>query len=302
VYALSQGLADALASGALAARPDLDATPEQLGRPPVPAGTAVAALRGSVAVLLAALAWRFAPPILAAAGISGAPEAALAAAPVPAALALALAVGAAAAAFAFAGVALARAADALDDAALPRRRVLLALAAGIAGLAAAGVVAAAATPGGRAHLALAAILPFAAALLWRWGARLDRIRSGALDAALAWDRERAREAVERGRRSEVLAAEVAALSAIEAERERARRRLAALHRRAVDADRQAVVASRGEARRLDRLAEGLASALELDRYLFLRLSGERAHAADERPVRATRLEHAIAADRLGMAG
>lgn len=303
IDALSRSVSEAVASGALAARPDLLATPEQMGRPPIPSAAAVGTLRGLVAALLAAEAWRFSAPVLAAAGISAAsPEAALAAAPVAAALGLLLALGAGAAAFAFAGVALSRAADALDEAAPPRRRVLLVLAAAGTAIAAAGVAAAATSADRRLQTALVVTLPFAAAFLWRWSARLQRIRSGALDAALAWDRERAREDVERGRRIEALEAERSALRALEAERERARRRLRALHRRAVDAERQAQVAARAEARRLDRLAEGLASALELDRYLFLRLSAERTHAAAPRPVRAARLGSAVATDPLGMAG
>ncbi|HEY6099700.1 MAG TPA: hypothetical protein VIW03_09740, partial [Anaeromyxobacter sp.] len=123
---LSRSVSDAIASGALAARPDVVATPEQMGRPPVPPPAPVALLRGFVAALLAAEAWRFAAPVLAAGGISDrSPEAALVAAPIAAGLALVLAVGAAAAAFAFAGVALSRAADALEEAAAPRRRALL---------------------------------------------------------------------------------------------------------------------------------------------------------------------------------
>ncbi len=176
------------------------------------------------------------------------------------------------------------------------------LLAGGAALASAGAAAAAASPDRRVHLALVVTVPFAAALLWRWSTRLQRVRSGALDAALDWDRQRAQEAVERGRRTEALEAERAALHAVEEERERARRRVRTLHRRAVDAERQAGIAARGEAGRLERLAEGLASSLELDRYLFIRLSAEQIHAAVPRPVRTARLEPAVAADRLGIVG
>jgi hypothetical protein len=300
---LGAELSEAIASGALAARPDVVATAEQLGRPTVPTLAPIAALRAFVAALWAGLAWRFAAPVLAACGIHAAsPEAAVAAAPVPAALALVLALGAAAAALAFAGVALSRAADAIDEAAAPRRRVALALGAcgSAAGTAA---VAAAATSSDRPlQLALLVTLPFAGALLWRWSARLQRVRAGALDAALAWDRDRTREGVERGRRIEALEAERSALVAIEAERDRARRRLRALHRRAVDADRHAGFAARAEARNLDRLAEGLASALELDRYLYIRLAAERDTALLPRPARPTRVGAAVATDSLGMAG
>jgi hypothetical protein len=300
---ISRSVNDALASGALAARPDIEATPEQLGRPPVPPVAPIGLLRGFVAALLVAEAWRFSDPILAASGVApDGLEAALHGAPLETGLALVLAVGAAATVFAFAGVTVSRAADALDETAAPRRNGLaLALALGAA-LLAAGVAAAASDPGRAAQLALLAAVPFAGALLWRTASGLARVRAGALDAALSWDRERAREAVEHGRHAAVLAAARAELAGIEAEREVARRRVRALHRRAVDAERQAGIAARAEARRLDRLAEALASALELDRYLFIRLAAERTQQVAPRPVRPSRLEAAVATDRLGMAG
>lgn len=299
---LSRSISDAIAAGALAARPDVVATAEQLGRPPVPSLAPVAVLRGFVGALLVAEAWRFAKPVLALAGLPAvSPEVALAGAPVPAALALVLALAAAAAALAFAGVALSRAADAIDEATPPRRGPSLALASATAALAAVGVAAAATSTDPLVHLGLVVALPFAGALLWRWSAKLQRVRAGALDAALAWDRERTREGVERGRRTEALEAELAGLHELELDRERARRRLRTLHRRAIDAERQAGVAARGEAHRLDALAEGLASSLELDRYLYIRLAAERSHVVPV-TVRAARLGPAVATDRLGMAG
>jgi hypothetical protein len=299
----SRAYADAVAAGAVVVHPDLEATPEQLGRPPVPAATPILALRAFVAALLVAEAWRFAGPVLDLSGIAAAElEAALQVSPLPTALALAFAVGAAAAVFAFAGVALARATDAVDDAPAPRRRALLGAAGFVSALAAGGAAAAATAPQRWAHVILLVTVPFAAALLWRGSSHLARVRAGALDAALAWDRERAREAVERGRHGGLVAAAEAELAEIEAERLLARRRLRALHRRAVDAERHAVVVARAEARRTDRLCEGLASALELDRYLYIRLSSERAHAPVERPVRAGRLEPAVATERLGIVG
>lgn len=297
----SRAYAAAVASGAVVVHPDLEATPEQLGRPPVPSGAPVTALRGFVAALLAAEAWRFAGPVLDLSGIdAGALDAALQVSPVPTALALAFAVGAAAAVFAFAGVALARATDAIDDAAASRRRALLGAAGLLAALAAGGVTAAAAAPERWAHVILLVTVPFAGALLWRWASHLSRIRAAALDAALAWDRERAREAGDRGRHVSLVASAEAELAAIEAERLVARRRLRALHRRAVDAERHAGVAARADARRLDRLCEGLAAALELDRYLYVRLAAERTLGVVERPARAGRLEPA--AERLGIVG
>jgi hypothetical protein len=298
---VSRSLSDAIASGAVAARPDVEATAEQLGRPPVPSFAPVAALRGFVAALLAAEAWRFAGPVLALSGIDPAGlDAALHAAPLPAALSLVFAVGAAAAVFAFAGVALARASDAIDDAAAPRRRAVLGLGGFASALAAGGVTAAAAAPQRWAHVILLVTVPFAAALLWRWSSSLARIRAGALDAALAWDRERTHEAVDRGRYGGLVAAAEADLDRIEEERLLARKRLRSLHRRAIDAERHAGAVARAEARRVDRLCEALAAGLELDRYLFIRLSSERVRAPVERPLRAGRLEPAT--ERLGVVG
>ena len=299
----SRAYAAAVAAGTVVVHPDIEATPEQLGRPPVPSVASIAALRGFVAVLLMAEAWRFAGPVLELSGIVAAElDAALQVSPLPTALALVFALGAAAAVFAFAGVALARATDAIEDAGASRRRTLLGVGGLVAALAAGGVTAAAAAPQRWAHVILLVTVPFAAALLWRWGSHLARVRLGALDAALAWDRERAREAADRGRLAGLVATAEAELAGIEAERLVARRRLRALHRRAIDAERRAGVATRAEARRLDRLCEGLAAALELDRYLFVRLAAERAHAPVERPVRDRRLEPAVATERLGIVG
>lgn len=298
---LARAYGTALASGTLAARPDLDATPEQLGRPPVPPGAPIGALRTFVFALLAAEAWQLSGPVLAASGISpGALEEALHASPLPAALGLVFALGAAAAVFAFAAVALSRAADALEDVSAPRRRPALALGALAGALAAGGVAAAAVAPRPFTHVLLLVTVPFAGAILWRWAAHLARIRNGALDAALAWDRERAREAIERGRYAEAISAAETELRAVETERAAARRRVRELQRRALDAERQASTLARGEARRLERLAEALASALEQDRYLYLRLAAERAQAALGQPVRERR--PAVATERLGIAG
>jgi hypothetical protein len=291
--ALDLELAQALSSRQIVAPARVEATPEQLGRPPVPSVAPVAGLRAFVAALLAAEAWRFVPE-----GI----EPALRATPVPAALSLAFAVGTAAAAFTFAGAAAARAAEAISLAADPARRRLLLAAAAAAALLVPGIVAAASAPGRWAELGLLAVVPLAGAALWRWAGGLARTRAAAAAAALEWDRERAREALERGRREEVRERAAAQLGLAEADRAQARRRLQRLHRLAVGAERSADLAARAEAGRLDRLSEGLACALELDRYLYLRLSAEQVHAYVDRPARARRLEHAVSTERLGVAG
>jgi hypothetical protein len=301
--AIERDTAQALASGQIASWPDVDASPEQLGRPPVPSSAPIHALRGFVTALLAAEAWRFSGPVLAASGISpDGLEASLRAAPVPTALGLVFALGASAAVFAFAGVALARGAKATSAAGARGQRALLAVTALGAGLLSVGVAMAAAAPEEWAHLALLVTVPFAAALLWRIASRLDASRGVALEAALGWDRERAREALERGRRDEVRERAAVDLRAIEAERAAVRRKVLQLHRVAIAAERGADLAARAEARRLDRLSEGLASALELDRYLYIRLAAERAPVPVARPVRSARLDGGVTAERLGVAG
>ncbi len=292
-------IAEALAAGRIVARPDVNASAEQLGRPPVPSPAAIVALRALVAALLAAEGWRFSAPVLAASGLAPQGiEETVRASPVPSVLALAFAFGAAVASFMFADVAIARAGQAVSAAAGSARRGLLCVAAGGAALLVPGIAVAAAAPERWAMLGLLAAVPFAGAMLWRAADALGVKRSAAAEAALAWDRERAREALERGRREEIRQRAAADLHAAEAERLGARRRLAQLHRNAIGAERSSDLAGRAEARRLDRLSEGLACALELDRYLYVRLAAERLHAPLERPARAARLEPAVATERL----
>ncbi len=297
--ALEIEIAGALAAGQIVARPDVNATPEQLGRPPVPSGAPIQGLRALVAIFLAAEGWRFSAPILAAADLAPqALEDALRTSPVPTALALSLALAAAVAAFTFAGVAVARASQAVSASAASPQRGLLFVAATGAALLVPGVAAAAAAPERWAMLALLAAVPFAGAVLWRAADALGVRREAAAREALAWDRERAREALERGRREEIRARGAAELHACETEQLVARRRLAQLHRAAIGAERSADLTARADARRLDRLSEGLACALELDRYLYVRLAAERLHAPLERPSRTPRLEPAVATERL----
>ena len=147
-------------------------------------------------------------------------------------------------------------------------------------------------------MALLAVVPFAGALLLRAAARLQTARDAALEAALAWDRALAVDVSERARRMEIVEQARAEVARLEAERADSRHRVRALEQRAVSADRAAAERTRLEAHRLERLAESLAGALELDRYAFLRLATEATHDALARPVR--RLERS--SERLGIAG
>ena len=296
---LARTLADDLAAGKVPAPAAVDATPEQLGRPPVPAHTPATALRTFVLALVVAEAFFFSGPILAAQGVdpAGIVEA-LRASPVPVAMALVFALGAAAAAFAFASVSLARVAQ-LDGAReRARSRGTVIAAALVAALLVGGVTAAATNASRLAHVALLAIVPFAGALLLRAAARLQVLRDTALQAALAWDRALAQEVSERARRTEIVEQARVEVDRLEAERADSRRRVRALEQRAVSAERAVAERTRREARRLERLAESLAGALELDRYAFLRLATEAAHDALVRPVR--RIERS--SERLGIAG
>jgi hypothetical protein len=296
--ALARTLADDLAAGKVPAPAAVDATPEQLGRPPVPSPTPAASLRVFVLALVVAEAFFFSGPILAAQGVDPAHVIeALSASPVPVGMAIVFALGAAAAVFAFASVSLDRTAQ-LAGASDSARRRLGAMSAIAAALLAGGVAAAATTTNRLAHVALLAVVPFAGALLLRAAARLQVARDAAIEAALAWDRALARDVSERARRVEIVEQARAEVERLEVERADSRHRVRALEQRAVSAERAASERSHLEAHRLERLAEALAGALELDRYAFLRLATEATHDALVRPVR--RLERS--SERLGVAG
>jgi hypothetical protein len=296
--ALARTLADDLAAGKVPAPAAVDATPEQLGRPPVPTPTPATALRIFVLSLVVAEAFFFSGPILAAQGVDPARIVeAVSASPIPVGMAIVFALGAAASVFAFAKVALERAAQ-LDSSSDARRRRLGGTAAIAAALLAGGVAAAATNTSRVAHVALLAVVPFAGALLLRAAARLQTARDAALAAALAWDRALAVDVSERARRIEIVDQARGEVERLEAERADGRHRVRALEQRAVSADRAAAERARLEAHRLERLAESLAGALELDRYAFQRLATEATHDALVRPVR--RLERS--SERLGIAG
>jgi hypothetical protein len=304
IDATARALAEDLASGALAPPVRVEATPEQIGRPPVPPALPGQLLRGFSLALLLAEAYRLAGPILVSAGVPGGPlPEAVQRAPLAAALGGAFAVGAAVAVFALLAVAVQRAVELVAETPAPRRRATQGGAALGAALLAAAVVAAAPAPGGWRGGVLLLVVPFTAVLLLRAAGRLAEARAEAERAALDWDRERTGEVVERSRRAEVLARAEGELRELEAERAEARRRLRVLEGRAIEAHRAAAEAARAESRRLDRLAEALAAALELDRYAYLRLASARRGVAHSAPARErpARLERPVP-ERLGVAG
>lgn len=302
---VQRALSDDLARGRISAPVEIEATAEQLGRPPVPQPWPALLLRSFALALLAAEAWRLAGPILSSVGLSidDLPRA-LQRAPISTGLALAFAVGAAGAVFALLAAAVRRASELTAEPAARGHRALLAVAAlATAGLAAA-VAGVAAAPARWAEAVLLVAVPLAAVLALRHAARRAELRDAAEAEALDWDRERTRELVERGRRAGVLLEAERALQRLESERAEARRCLRALERRAVEAHQASEAAARAEALRLERLSEALVGALELDRYAYLRrAAGDRdVPARAVRLDRPVRLEPAAGSERLGVVG
>lgn len=301
---VTRALAEDLAQGRVNAPVEIEATAEQLGRPPVPHPWPALLLRIFALALLVAETWRLADPVLASVGLSiDEVPAALQRAPISTGLALAFVLGAAGAVFALLAVAVRRASELAAATGARGHRAFVAVAA----LAAAGLAGAVAGLAGAnvrwAESVLLVTVPLAAVLALRDAARRAEVREAAEREALAWDRERTRELLERGRRAAVVTEAERTLARIEAERAEARRRLRALERRAVEAHEAAQATARTEATRLERLSEALVGALELDRYAYLRRAAAREVPAPairlDRPVR---LEPAMGKERLGVAG
>jgi hypothetical protein len=288
VDALLRGVADDLASGKLAANPELlEASPEQRGRPPVPPGWPQALLKSSAAALLGAAALRMSAPALALAGFSADDLAhALRTSPIPAGAALLFGVAAAVSVFAFLHVSAERGLELLRGASPARRPVVLALAGGAAVALSSAVALAAARPGLVATPLLLLVVPLGAVFLVRQADRMDACRTEALAAALEWDRIQARDAGERARRGEGISRAEAMLAAAVREHAVAEQRLRVLEQRTAEDERMAAALAVRAERRTERLAESLAAALELDRYAFLRRASLAAQgAADVRPFR-----------------
>lgn len=303
IDAASTALADDLSRGRISAPFEIDATAEQLGRPPVPPPWPTFLLRGFALALLAAETWRLSGPILGSIGLTvdDLPRA-LERAPLSTGLALAFAVGAAGAVFALLMVAVRRAAELVGMRGAGGHRALLAAASASAGGLAAAVAGISAAPARGAEALLLLAVPLAAVQAVRVAARWSGERAAAEAAALEWDRDRTRELVERGRRAGVVVEAERALQRIEEDRTEARRRLRALERHAVEAHQAEEAGAQAEAARLDRLAEALVGALELDRYAYLRRSAGREPRPQVRVDRPVLLEPAPGGERLGVVG
>jgi hypothetical protein len=265
--------------------PDVNATAEQLGRPPIRSGAPRAAALGFAGGALVAETWQVALPLLAANGIDPANLGAeLGRHPAELAFATLFALAVAAGLFALVHAGLDAAAALFRGDTDGRRRRWLASAAIASGGAA--TLVAGAVAGFRGQLvgpslpapALALLLlavAVAGELVVRAALRGDESRAAELHAALAWDREWARALGERARRVEDLAWAEDEVRALEAQREEARRRLREVNARAAQAARLAADAERREREDLARLAQSLVDALELDRYEFLRQASAR---------------------------
>jgi hypothetical protein len=275
---LSHRLGSDVAAGLVAAPPTVEATAEQLGRPPVRTAGPQGLLFAFAAAAIAAETWQVAMPLLRSADVDPVRLAEeLRAKPIEVGFAAIFALGVSAGLFALAHAGLA-AAQAIfrgeDDA--RRRRWLAAGGAGAALLAALVAVAVAALPSTRTAMPpwtlvlLLLALPVATGILLS-GARTEaEKRDLELAAALQWDRERARALAERERRLEELSWAEDEERAIERERDAARRRIREIGARAMTATRLAVEAERKERAALARLAHSLVAALEIDRYEYVR--------------------------------
>jgi hypothetical protein len=256
---------------------------DTLGRPPVPPPWASVIHLFAFGLLLAE-AWQLAVPVLEAAGVrTGALAGELARAPAPVVLGFTFALGAAVSLFFFVDLALRRVLDLF--AALPAERrtrwTVLGSAAALAFAAAVSWSIAGLRPGGarvdheyaRFTLFLLALaLPVTTSLLLRLARALHGQRAEALRAAVAWDQQRYRALAGWTRRATVAAAEGRELARIDAERTAAMRRIRTLRGRALAAERLGAEVAEAESRELEKLSRAIASALELDRYEFLRLS------------------------------
>ncbi|BDG09960.1 hypothetical protein AMPC_30730 [Anaeromyxobacter paludicola] len=295
VDGLLRDLDQAIASGAAAAPQVVEATPEQMGRPPVPSLGGVMAIYVFSALLLLAQAWQFAVPYLSAIGIDTLHLGAeVRRNPIGIVLGSVFALGAATSLFVFAHVALRRGLDLYRGEGATRHKLWIGFSMGGAALLASitawllGSLRPTAETAAQifqgsdsvrtarfAFFLLALIVPLAVACLIQVAERLTAQREALLVAARAWDVERFRTLTERVRREELLERAERERVHLELERQAAQARLRTLHRRSVEARRGA--AELAESRHVDlrNLAASLAAALETDRYEFVRQANAR---------------------------
>jgi hypothetical protein len=297
---LSRRVAADIAAGFIAAPPAVEATAEQMGRPPERSAAPRTALLGFLVATLLAGAWQVALPLLRATNLDPtALRPALEQRPAEVLFVAVFALGVAAGLFALADAGLGAAVRLFrfdDD--VRRRRYLGAGAASSALLLLAVAAALAALPRGSdstprwAFVLLLLVLPVGAALLLRVARSEAEQRTAEAAAVLAWDRERAQSLADRARRLEELEWAENDEQNLAREREATRYRLREVHARAMEASRLAAVTAERERADLSRLAQSLVAALELDRHEFIRQASARGAAdlvsprrrPDPRPV------------------
>ncbi len=283
---LARRLAGDVSAGLVPAPSAVEATPEQLGRPDVRSPLPQLALLAFAGLATLAEAWQVAVPLLRSAGMDPAAlfdEAARR--PVEVAFAAIFGLGIAAGLIGLAHTALgalnALALESGTEPAEQRRRgwhwaaatgasllaVLVALA--LATLPAPGT----ALPAWSSAVLLVAV-PVGVTLVLRAGHVLAERRADQVYSALLWDRERARAISERGRRIEEISWSQELEKDLGRQREAARARMRDISARASAASRLAATAEERERAGLARLAQSLVSALELDRYEFIRQATE----------------------------
>jgi hypothetical protein len=297
---LSKRLAADIAAGFIAAPPAVEATAEQMGRPPERSAAPRAALAGFLVATLLAAAWQVALPLLRAANLDPtALRPALEQRPAEVLFVAVFALGVAAGLFTLADAGLGAALRLFRFDEDPRRRRYLGAGAASAAILLLLVAAAlAALPQGSdatprwAFVLLLLALPIGAALLLRVARSEADQRTAEAVAVLAWDRERAQALADRARRLEELEWAETDERNLARERETTRERLREVHARAMESTRLAAEAVERERADLSRLAQSIVSALELDRHEFIRQASARGAAdlvsprrrPDPRPV------------------
>jgi hypothetical protein len=279
--------------GASIADPEDDAQAQWAGRPPVPAPLGVA-LQVVAAILVVAQAWQLALPFLALAGL---PPRQLAAElqrdPLRIALGALFTLGASTSLFVAAHLARRRVAGwfALDAAHGRRAPAVLAIAtiatiaavSGSIALRGAGPSLDAVYAPGALFLALL-VVPFTGGWLFELGRRMERARAEATALARAWDADHYRVLRDLGRRTAALAEEEQRLTSLESRRSAILQRTRALQQRAATAERLAADAAAEEHQELARMAQAVGTALERDRYHYVRLACSRGLVARPDPL------------------
>jgi hypothetical protein len=288
------------------ADPRDEAIAERLGRPAVPLPLGLA-LQVFALLLMLAETWQLTLPGLKAGGL---PVRALGDEfdrdPVNAVFGALFALGGSASLFAIAHLLFVRSRAALEG---TRRRVILAglwaTSGVLSGAFASSVGGARPRVGITSHLTLVLVglaIPVCAAWLVRQGQDLERERARAKAAARAWQEMHYKSYDELARLAGVLAEEAESEARLEAERARAARHLRELQERSAETERLVADGVLCQEDDLARLAQGVAAALEQDRYEYLRQATQRGLAPEGKRLSAPARGSSEVERNLGLAG